>query len=229
MINLRPLTLQKHDYVFLQKENALKLQNQFSGPYVVHNIPGAHTVLLKDPVTNKILDNIVHINRVKKAFVREPTPSDFFSVVSAREVAQKEQSCQTDVVKHDCQKRPQRVIRPPIRYRDDHHVDPTRLLPSASSDSDGFHKIKKILGQRYSPNGIQYLVQIIGEPSDNAFWVAPSYLNAKATKAVNQNPPPFIEWAMIPYPVVNICKYFYWCACIFPYAFFFYCWTLKFY
>ena len=94
---------------------------------------------------------------------------------------------------HDCQKRPQRVFRPPIRYRDDHHVDPTRLLPSASSDSDGFHKIKKILGQRYSPNGIQYLVQIIGEPADNAFRVAPSYLNAKAAKAVNQNPPPFIE------------------------------------
>ena len=92
--SLRPLTLQKHDYVFLQKENAHKLQNQFSGPYVVHNIPSAHTVLLKDPVTNKILD-IVHINRVKKAFVREPTPSDFLSVVSAREVAQKEQSCQT--------------------------------------------------------------------------------------------------------------------------------------
>lgn len=113
----------------------------------MHNIPSAHTVLLKDPVTNKILDNIVHINRIKKAFVREPISSDFFSVVSAREVTQKEKSCQTDVVKHDCLKRPQRVIRPPIRYRDYHHVDPTRLLPSVSSDSDGFHKIKKILGQ----------------------------------------------------------------------------------
>lgn len=86
---LRPLTLQKHDYVFLHNENVHKLQNQYSGPFVVHNIPSAHTVLLKDPVTNKIFDSIVHINRVKKAFVREPTPSDFFSVVSSRQIAQK--------------------------------------------------------------------------------------------------------------------------------------------
>lgn len=86
---LRPLTLQKHDYVFLHNDYVHKLQNQYSGPFVVHNIPSAHTVLLKDPVTNKIFDSIVHINRVKKAFVREPTPSDFFSVVSSRQIAQK--------------------------------------------------------------------------------------------------------------------------------------------
>lgn len=197
--NLRPLTLQKNDYVFVQKENAHKLQNQFSGPYVVHNIPSAHTVLLKDPVTNKVQDNIVHINRVKKAFVREPTPSDFFSVVSARQVTQKEQSCQTDEVTEQhpvpaCPKRPQRTIRPPIRYRDDNHVDPRTIVTfTASSDSDGFHRVKKILGQRYSPNGLQYLIQISGEPADNAFWVATSYLNAKARVAVQQRPPPFID------------------------------------
>lgn len=38
---LRPLTLQKHDYVFLHNENVHKLQNQYSGPFVVHKIPSA--------------------------------------------------------------------------------------------------------------------------------------------------------------------------------------------
>lgn len=87
---LRPLSLQKHDYVFLQKENAYKLHDHFSGPFVVHvhvyNITSAHTVLLKYPITNKVFDSVVHINRVTKAFVREPTPSYFFSVVSSRQI-----------------------------------------------------------------------------------------------------------------------------------------------
>lgn len=87
---LRPLTLQKHDYVFVHNENVHKLQNKYSGPFAVHNIPSAHTVLLMDPVTNKIFDSSVHINRVKKAIVREPTPSDFFNVVSSRQIAQKD-------------------------------------------------------------------------------------------------------------------------------------------
>lgn len=130
---LRPLTLQKHDYVFLYNENVHKLQNQYYGPFVVHNIPSAHTVLLKDPVTNKIFDSIVHINRVKKAFVREPTPSDFFNVVSSRHIAQKDQSCQTESVQSqnqtcDSKTRPQRHRQPPIRYRDGNHVNPTDVI-----------------------------------------------------------------------------------------------------
>lgn len=177
---LRPLTLQKHDYVFLHNENVHKLQNQYSGPFVVHNIPSAHTVLLKDPVTNKIFDSSVHINRVKKAIVREPTPSDFFNVVSSRQIAQKDQSCQTESVQLqnqtcDSKTRPQRQRQPPIRYRDGNHVNPTDVIVcDRSSDSDDCHKIKKVIGQKYSPQGLQYLIQVVDEPADNAFWVTPA-------------------------------------------------------
>ena len=55
-----------------------------------------------------------------------------------------------------------------------------------SSDSDSYHKIKRVLGQRDS----KYLVQIVGEPADNAVWVASSALNAKAKRAIKINPPP---------------------------------------
>ena len=87
--SLRPLTLQKHDNVFYKRKMHISCRTNFLDRMfcITYQV---HTLLLKDPVTNKILDNIVHINRVKKAFVREPTPSDFLSVVSAREVAQKE-------------------------------------------------------------------------------------------------------------------------------------------
>jgi hypothetical protein len=201
--DLRPLSLQKHDYVFLQKENVHKLQDQFSGPFVVYDIPCAHTVLLKDPVTNKVFDNIVHINRVKKAFVREPTPSDFFSVVSSRQVAVKDQSCQTEAIPDqqpteppipENTKRPKRIIKRPHRNRDENYVDPRSLaIYSASSDTEECHKIKKILGQRHTPTGLQYLIHVAGEPADNAFWVGPSYLNSKARETVRVAPPPFIE------------------------------------
>lgn len=196
---LRPLTLQKHDYVFLHNENVHKLQNQYSGPFVVHNIPSAHTVLLKDPVTNKIFDSSVHINRVKKAIVREPTPSDFFNVVSSRQIAQKDQSCQTESVQLqnqtcDSKTRPQRHRQPPIRYRDGNHVNPTDVIVcDRSSDSDGCHKIKKVIGQKYSPQGLQYLIQVVDEPADNAFWVTPAYLNTKARESIRIRPPPFID------------------------------------
>ena len=202
---LRPLLLQKNDYVFLHKEptgKAHKLQNNYAGPYVVHSIPSEHTVTLKDPITNKFLENAVHINRLKRAFVREPTPSDFFNVVSTRHITQKHQCSQTDSSafhgNRDDQQtimlRPRRDRRPPIRYRDENHLDPhTFVSYTASSDSDGYHKIKKIIGQKQTPGGKQYLIQIAGEPADNAFWVTPSYLNAKAKASVNRNPPPIIQ------------------------------------
>lgn len=41
------------------------------------------------------------------------------------------------------------------------HVNPTDvILCDRSSDSDGCHKIKKVIGQKYSPQGLQYLKRL---------------------------------------------------------------------
>lgn len=75
----------------------------------------------------------------------------------------------------------------PARFRDSDHVDPNDLPTfSVSSDTDGFHKIKRVLGKRNS----KYLVQIVGEPAENAIWVPFSALNAKAKRAIDIRPPP---------------------------------------
>ena len=63
---------------------------------------------------------------------------------------------------------------------------------SVSSDSKGYHKIKRVLGQRKCVNGIEYLVHLVGEPSQKAFWVKPFQMDIKAKKAVESKPPPMI-------------------------------------
>lgn len=59
------------------------------------------------------------------------------------------------------------------------------LIPmtSVSSGSDGF--IKLVLRQRDS----KYLVQIVGEPANNAVYVASSAVKARVERAININPP----------------------------------------
>lgn len=49
---------------------------------------------------------------------------------------------------------------------------------SASSDST-FYKIKRILGQRRTPIGIEYLVRFAGEPAQNDIWIPESDQNVK--------------------------------------------------
>lgn len=54
-------------------------------------------------------------------------------------------------------------------FIDDDHVDPMAdTYCSVSSDSDGLHKIKRVLAQRHLNKGREFLVQIKGEPAQNA-------------------------------------------------------------
>ena len=85
--------------------------------------------------------------------------------------------------------RPKRNIRKPKRYCDSDHVDAKDL--SASSDNT-FYKIKRVLAQRQTPNGVEYLVHFAGEPAQNAIWIPESDLNVKARQYVKTKSVPFI-------------------------------------
>lgn len=189
----KELNIQERSYVYLQTETSgegQKLQNRFSGPYVVEQLSSPHMVVLRDPATNKLL-NPVHRDRLKTAFIREPTPTNFFTVSNCAkpktyksietQTEKQHQPSLTEVRKSD------RARRKPIRFRDDDHVNPNELPNfSISSESDGYHKIKRVLGKRDS----NYLIQIVGEPADNAVWVPWSALNNKARRAIEIRPPP---------------------------------------
>ena len=85
--------------------------------------------------------------------------------------------------------RPKRTIRKPLRFRDSDHVNPDQI---SFSDSEDVRSIKRVLAQRHTTDGIQYLVQQAGEPAQNAIWVLQSDLNAKAKQHVTKRPPPLV-------------------------------------
>ena len=90
-------------------------------------------------------------------------------------------------------RRSARQNKAPVRFG--HLADPTYSLgyDTVGSDSKGYHKIKRVLGQRQKDGKTEYFVHLCGEPSQNAFWVPESKLNVKARKAVQQKPPPIIQ------------------------------------
>ena len=85
--------------------------------------------------------------------------------------------------------RPKRTVRKSLRFRYDNHISPDQI---SFSDSDCVRKIKRVLAQRHTADGIQYLIQQSGEPAQNAVWVSRSDLNAKAKQHVSARPPPLV-------------------------------------
>ena len=52
--------------------------------------------------------------------------------------------------------------------------------------------MKRFLGQRPCKDSTEYLVQLKGEPAENAFWIPHSSLNTQARNSVQKKPPPVI-------------------------------------
>jgi hypothetical protein len=186
------INIKEGDYVYLQVEptgEGQKFQNKFAGPYVIDELPSPHTAILRES-SNSSSRHTVHRDRLKLAYVREPTPSNYFSVTTCvKPKCFKSNSTQTNEIAQEQPRKSERIRRKPIRYRNSDHVDPNDMPTfSVSSETDGFHKVKRVLGQRNS----QYLVQIVGEPAENAFWVPVSALNSKAKRAIEMNPPPVL-------------------------------------
>ena len=77
----QPLSISIGDYVYLLHETngkAQKLQNKYKGPFVVNKYISPHLVILRDPQSTKCMTNPVHLNRLKVAYVREPTSKPYF-------------------------------------------------------------------------------------------------------------------------------------------------------
>ena len=195
---------EKSDYVFLSEQptgQGQKLKHKFSGPYVIQDIATNHMVQLRDPTGKRQFPDCVHKERLKPAYIRQPNPSPYFKVIKSTKDIQfvnagTQTTKETDPVTQPIfeVRRSQRQIQKPIRYRDVAHVDPTADIAtfSLSSDSDGCHKIKRVLAQRQFGGRREYLVHISGEPAENAIWVPLYRLNAKARSAIETRPPPLL-------------------------------------
>ncbi|MCG8077951.1 MAG: DDE-type integrase/transposase/recombinase, partial [Candidatus Thiodiazotropha taylori] len=89
--NSDPLPIKEGDYVFLLTERTgvgQKIQNKFTGPFVIHRCISPHMVLLRNPDNGTVHKSEVHIDRLKMAYVREPDPTPYFlsKVVTAETV-----------------------------------------------------------------------------------------------------------------------------------------------
>ncbi|MEW8548163.1 MAG: DDE-type integrase/transposase/recombinase, partial [Candidatus Thiodiazotropha sp.] len=320
------LQLSEGDYVFLSRETtgpARKLHDIFDGPYIVKSVPSPHTVVLHDPENKRKFPRPLHLDRLKIAYVRQPTPSNYFSVVThapelvyistgtqtvtpdihiytqdtevdsvestglssqdESNVENKEdmhssrvstpisvKSIETETQSHPLTPvksfktvtqspipisvksietethshpltpvksfelvtplkspsrlkpqetethkqspgsvfqepapqaetrtenvklhniRPRRIIVKPKRFRDSDHVN---LKDYSVSSEPEFYRIKRVLAQRKTPSGLEYLVHFAGEPAQNAIWIPDSDLNVKAKAYVKNKSIPFI-------------------------------------
>ena len=201
------LKLASGDYVYLADESnvaARKLRHQCAGPYVVDEVVSPHMITLIDPEGQKQFSKPIHLDRVKPAYVRQETPGNFFIVTKRREkpitvsvftqtdpsnIQDTSVPDRTQIQDRPVSTRPRRTIQRPIRFRDNDHISPDQI---SLSDSDGSRKIKRILAQRHMSDGIQYLIQQVGEPAQNAVWISHSDLNARAKKHVITRPPPLV-------------------------------------
>ena len=237
------LKLSPGDYVYLTNESggsARKLRNPFNGPLIVESVLSPHMVQLRDPVTDKVLPQPVHLDRVKLAYVRHPSPTNYHKVLTKvpdktfstqstqTELPNTVQMDENDVRRTDApdsaltwtdrrqsshshshssssdsaqvssddekptpvRRQSKRTVVRPLRFRDSDHVDPFTINANEIDQTE--IKIKRILAQRHSIDGLQYLVQVVGGPAQNATWILASSLDKKAKTKVTKRPPPFV-------------------------------------
>ena len=176
--NVNNLDLSKGDYVFMLSETkgaGQKLQNKYLGPFVVNEIKSKHLVILRNLETGQLLKNPVHLNRLKMAYVREPEPKSYFlpTVVTTDQTVLNENDITVpEVVTKDnlAPQVPENNV--PIRRSSRIRNQPNRLgiqinlsdvMSSEDLSDNGYHKIKRVLGQRHINNMQQFLVHIKGE------------------------------------------------------------------
>lgn len=93
------LDLHPGDNVYMTLERTgpcKKLKPIYRGPYVVETVESAHMICLLDPEGKKSFPRPIHVDRLKPACIRQPSPMNFFKVVSKRSFAS--QTTQTDPI-----------------------------------------------------------------------------------------------------------------------------------
>ena len=213
-----PLHIKKGDYVYLLTERTgtgQKLQNKYTGPFVIDRFTSPHLVLLRNPETGTIQKSSVHLDRLKMAYVRQPNPSSYFlgKVVTCEngqhhdpeplspnvqaknnmaELSDRQSAVPRDDTDHPGQLTVRRSSR--TRKLPDRYGVALDSIPSdgTTTDNKDYHKTKRVLGQRTIDGTNQYLIQFAGEPAENALWLPLSNLNEKLRKSVQEKPPPVI-------------------------------------
>ena len=186
-----PLHVEAGDYVYMKNEmkgKGQKLKQAWLGVYIVEKVTSPHMVQLRDAKTNKCLKEPVHLDRLKMAYVREPNPMKYFgdkvmtnkaeqqlNIEENRTTSNMEEENEEPVVANRGRKS-SRNKKPTERYGI--HMDLSH--ESVSSDSAGYHKIKRILEKR----GNRYLVQLAGEPAHAAIWCKLGDMNRQGKKKV---------------------------------------------
>ena len=178
----QPLSISIGDYVYLLHETngkAQKLQNKYKGPVVVNKYISPHLVILREPQSTKCMTNPVHLNRLKMAYVREPTLKPYFlgKVVTCENNPQvTRDSIETQPVNNEENKsmseikmnrdvdlrRSCRNRKPPERYGNPVDLDIILSSDDGIMDEMCYHKIKRILGQKCLDNKNLYLVHFGG-------------------------------------------------------------------
>lgn len=138
-----------------------------------------------EPVITETPDNSIKSTESVKN-QNEPVLTETPNSVKSKDQHQ----CKQDV-NSLAQNRPKRQVRKPVRYRD-YVTDQQKNSYSYLSSEEENRKIKRVLAQKNSPSGFQYLIQYVGEPAQNAKWVLGSNLPVKIKRAIKQRPPPQI-------------------------------------
>lgn len=217
------IKLKEGDYVYLEIEpsgQGSKLKKNCEGPFVVRVVLSDHRVQLSDPKGKRTFKTPVHINRLKIAHVREPNPQPFLDrrdnhetfngttedissdeinndsdAVSVRSDSDTESVDKTE--KNNNIRRSTRARKIPLRYRDPDHVDPDEVESSSADVTVVVHKenrkIKRVLAKKRNKGSFLYLVQMIGEPAQNAKWLPINQLSSKIQDTIKTRPPPLVN------------------------------------
>ena len=211
-----PLHVKEGDYVFLLTERTgagQKIQNMFTGPFIIHRCVSPHMFLLRNPDNGTIHKSEVHIDRLKMAYVRESEPTPYFlskvvtaetmrprkvteampSTVHTEVIREQPYDGQLSVHPHDnptnvrAVRRSSRARKQPDRHGVKNDVDSALSEEGFYTDRNKYHKIKRVLN-----GNKQYLIQFAGESADSSLWVPFDHLNEKLKKSVQEKPPPVI-------------------------------------
>ncbi|CAC5392023.1 unnamed protein product [Mytilus coruscus] len=148
---------------------------------MLNNILSSHFIKLRDPTGKRKLSDRVHINRLKIAHIRAPDPAHCLAPLNAESTESEENETLSSSKDDDIEKqqsdsvdsephvrRSTRKINKPLRFRDENFVTANDIESSTDAKSE---KVKRILAKKKNGNqSFLYLVQLDGEPSQNAQW-----------------------------------------------------------
>jgi hypothetical protein len=212
--NVKPLDITPGDYVYLFTAHSKignKLSDRYSGPFVVDTIDSPHLIRLRNPETNRCMRQPVHINRLKIAYVRQPTPKAYLVPPVSTHMTQDQadghklsprstptqRSSSADTVSRDkiAPIAPRRSTRLQTKIRCPQSAVSGQSdtdLDSSRADSQGYYKIRKVLAQRIHNGKKQFRVCLRDESSQLSFWVPHTALDQNALRAIVVKPPPWI-------------------------------------